>query len=161
VVAAAGACADNCGVAGDFIDPVDWGLANAAAAGIGRMVAMRADHRFRTSGRVPCGLRVISGSQAGLSGRWRLGVASLSRRRLKFRPRWRRVRGACPPIRVLAVDGPPRAPRGDEILKLPGSIVQVQTPTAILEWALPARYQPAACARLELAHWDPAEGTAW
>jgi hypothetical protein len=156
MVAAAGTPADNCGVAGDFIDPLDWGLANAAAAGLGRVAVLRADRRFRASGRVPCGLRVISGRQPGLSGRWRLGVAALSRQGLDFRPRWRRVRGACPPIRVLAVDGPPRAPFGDEILKLPGSVVQVQTPTAILEWALPARYQPAACERLALAHWDPA-----
>jgi hypothetical protein len=148
------------GMDGDFIDPVDWGLANAAAVGIGRMATMRADRRFRASGRVPCGLRVIGGSQPGLSGRWRLGVASLSPRCLEFRPRWWRVLGACPPIEVLAVDGPPRAPCGDEILKLPGSVVQVQTPTATLEWALQARYQSAACARLALAHWDPAEDTA-
>ena len=68
--------------------------------------------------------------------------------------------GACPPIEVIAVHGPPRAPTGDEILKLPGSIVQVQAPTATLEWALHDRYQSAAFARLKVAHWVPAEETA-
>jgi len=121
---------------------------------------MRADRRFRKSGRVQCGLRVIDGNQPGLSGRWRLGVASVSPRRLDFRRRWWRVLGECPPIEVFAVHGPPRAPFGDEILKLPGSVVQIQTPTATLEWALHDRYQSAAFARLEVAHWVPAEETA-
>ena len=49
---------------------------------------------------------------------------------------------------------------GHEILKLPGGIVQVQTPTANLEWALPDRYQSAAVARLKVAHWVPVEDTA-
>jgi len=154
-------------VADDFVDPVDWGLANAAGFGIGRVTTMRADRRFRKSGRVQCGLRIIDGNQPGLSGRWRLGVAYVSPRRLDFRRRWWRVLGECPPIEVLAVHGPPRAPCGsprapfgDEILKLPGSIVQIQTPAAVLEWALRDRYQSAAFARLEVAHWVPAEEAA-
>jgi hypothetical protein len=150
-------------VADDFVDPVDWGLANAAGFGIGRLAAMRADRRFLASGRVRCGLRVIDGKQPGLSGRWRVGVASVSRRRLKFgRSGWR-VFGECPPIAVLAVYGPPRAPHGsprspfgDEILKLPGSIIQIQAPAAVLEWALHDRYQSAAIARLGFARWVPA-----
>jgi len=40
-------------VASDFTDPVEWGLANAAGAGIGRVAMMHADRRFRKSGRVP------------------------------------------------------------------------------------------------------------
>jgi hypothetical protein len=147
-------------VANDFADPVEWGLANAAGAGIERVANMRANRRFRKSGRVQCGLRVIDGNQPGLSGRWRVGVASFSPRSLDFRRRWRRVLGECPPIEVIAVHGPPRAPSGDEILKLPGSIVQIQTPTATLEWALHDRYQSAAFARLKVAHWVPAEETA-
>jgi hypothetical protein len=87
-------------------------------------------------------------------------MASFSPRRLDFRRRWWRVLGECPPIEVIAVHGPPRAPSGDEILKLPGSIVQIQTPIATLEWALHARYQPAAFARLKVAHWVPAAETA-
>jgi len=87
-------------------------------------------------------------------------VASFSPRRLDFRSRWRRWLGECPPIEVIAVHGPPRAPSSDEILKLPGSIVQIQTPTATLEWALYGRYQSAAFARLKVAHWAPAAETA-
>ena len=124
------------------------------------MAILRADRRFRNSGRVYCGLRVIDGNQPGLSGRWRLGVASVSPRRLDFRRRWWRVLGDCPPIEVLAVHGPPRAPFGDEILKLPGSVVQLQTPVAVLEWSLNRRYQSAAFARLKVAHLESAEETA-
>ena len=137
-------------MASDFTDPVEWGLANAAGAGIGRVAMMHADRRFRKSGRVRCGLRVIDGSQPGLSDRWRLGVASVSRRRLNFRRRWWHGPGACPTIKVLAVHGPPRMPSGDEVLKLPGSIVRIQAPAATLEWALYGRYQSAAFARLEV-----------
>jgi hypothetical protein len=147
-------------VAGDFVDPVEWGLANAAGAGVGRVANMHADRRFRKSGRVRCGLRVIDGIQPGLSGRWLVGVASFSARGLDFRRRWWRVLGECPPIEVVAVHGPPRAPSGDEILKLPGSVVQIQTPTATLEWALHDRYESAALARLKVAQWVPAEETA-
>jgi hypothetical protein len=147
----------------DFVDPVDWGLAHAARFGIGRVAAARADHRFRESGRVPCGLRVIDGNLPGLSRRWRVGAALVTRRRLVF---WRRggwLFGGCPPVRVLAVYGPPRAPAGsvrspfgDEILKLPGSVLRIQTPDAVLEWALPDRHQSAAIARLGLDGWVPA-----
>jgi hypothetical protein len=87
-------------------------------------------------------------------------VASVSRRRLGFRQRWWRARAECPPIKVLAVHGPPRALSGNEIMKLPGSIVRIQTPTATLEWALHHRYQSAAVARLEVAHGVSAEETA-
>jgi hypothetical protein len=154
-------------VSDDFLDPADWGLANAAGWGIGRVARMRADRLFRKSGRVQCGLRVIDGTQPGLSGRWRLGVASIAPRRLYFRRRWWRVLGECPPIEVLAVHGPPRAPFGsaaspfgDEILKLPGSVVQIQTSAAVLEWSLGDRYQPAVFARLKVAHLESAEETA-
>ena len=148
------------GVASDFVDPVEWGLASAAGAGIGRVANMRADRRFRKSGRVQCGLRVIEGNQPGLSGRWRVGLASFSPRRLDFRRRWWHGLGECPPIEVIAVHGPPRAPSGEEILKLPGSIVQIQTPIATLEWAFHERYQSAAFARLKVTYWVPAAETA-
>ena len=144
----------------DFLDPADWGLANAAGWGIGRVARMRADRLFRKSGRVQCGLRVIGGNQPGLSRRWRLGVASVSPRRLDFRRRWWRVLGECPPIEVLAIDRPPRALTRDEILKLPGSVVQIQTPAAVLEWSLGDRYQSAVFARLKVAHLESAEETA-
>ena len=144
-------------VDGDFVDPLDWGLSNAASYGIARVAAMRADRRFRKSGRVKCGLRIIDGDQPGLSGRWRVGMAFLSPRRLDFRRLGWRVLGQCPPIEVIAVHGPPRAPVGDEILKLPGSVVQVQTSAAVLEWALSERYHSAVLVRLRVDPWDLAE----
>lgn len=154
-------------MADDFVDPVDWALANATGFGVGRMATMRADHRFRKSGRVPCGLRVIDGSQPGLSSRWRLGTASAGPRRLEFHRRLWLVFGECPSIQVLAIHGPPRAPSGsprspfgDEILKLPGSVVQIQTPVAVLEWSLHDRFQSAVFARLKVAYGVPMEETA-
>jgi hypothetical protein len=146
---------------GDFTDPVEWGLANAAQAGIGRAAIMRADRAFRKSGRAWCGLRVIDGTQPGLSGRWRVGMASFSVRRLAFRRRWWRMLGTCPPIEVVAIHGPARAPVGKEILKLPGNIAQILTPTATLEWAIRDRYRPAAIARLKVAEQAPAETVGW
>ena len=88
-----------------------------------------------------------------------MGVASVAPRRLDFRRRWWRVLGECPPIEVFTVHGPPRGRFSDEVLKLPGSIVQVQTSTATLEWALNERYQSAVFAQLEVAYWDPTEET--
>jgi hypothetical protein len=145
---------------GDFTDPVEWGLANAAQAGIGHVVNMRADRTFKKSGRARCGLRVIDGNQPGLSGRWRVGVASFSARRLTFRRRGWRLLGECPPIQVVAIQGPARALAGDEVLKLPGGDVQILTPTATLEWALRDRYRPAAVERLKVAQRVPAEEAA-
>jgi hypothetical protein len=120
---------------------------------------MRADRRFRKSGRFQCGLRVIDGHQPGLSVRWRVGVAFASPRCLDFFWRWWRVLDECPPIEVLAVREPPRAPLGNEILKLPGGVVQIQTPAANLEWALHDRYRSEVFARLEVVPWVPAEET--
>lgn len=65
------------GVSDDFIDPLEWGLANAANARYFRAVNMRAERRIRKSGRFQCGLRVIDGSQPGLSGRWQTPSATL------------------------------------------------------------------------------------
>jgi hypothetical protein len=77
------------------------------------------------------------------------------------------VFGECPSIQVLAIHGPPRAPSGslrspfgDEILKLPGSVVQIQTPVAVLEWSLHDRFQSAVFARLKVVYGVPMEETA-
>jgi hypothetical protein len=69
--------------------------------------------------------------------------------------------GTCPPIEVVAIHGPARAPVGKEILKLPGNIAQILTPTATLEWAIRDRYRPAAIARLKVAEQAPAETVGW
>lgn len=148
------------GVSNDFVDPVEWGLANAARAGIGSATNMYADRRFRKSGRIRCGLRVIGGNQPGLSARWRVGVGFFSGRRLNFRYRWRHVLGECPPIEVVAVHGPPRLPTGNEVLKLPGSVVRIRTPTATLEWSAHDRYRSAAVGRLKIDYGVLAEETA-
>lgn len=65
--------------------------------------------------------------------RWQQGVAALSAGRLEFRRRWWRAFTRCPPVEVVAVHGPVRGPTADEIFKVPGPIMQVQTPTAVLE----------------------------
>jgi len=69
---------------------------------------------------------------------------------LNFRRRWWRGPGDCPPIEVLAIHGPPRVPSSAEILKLPGSIVRIEAPAAILEWAFHDRYHSAVFERLKV-----------
>jgi len=41
---------------------------------------------------------------------------------------------------VVAVRGPVRGPAADEIFKVPGPIIQVQTPTAVLECGIFSDY---------------------
>lgn len=87
-------------------------------------------------------------------------MAYFTARRLNFRQRWWRILGECPPVEVVAVHGPPRAPSGSEILKLPGSVVQIRTPTATLEWSVRDRYRSAVTARLKVDYGVPVEETA-
>jgi hypothetical protein len=131
--------------------PSDFGgdVLATAADGIARK---RADRRFASEGLVTCSLRVIEGSQDGLGGRWRSGVAAVFPGRLDFRRSWWRGPGKVPPLQVTAVLGPARLPLAEERLKLPGGIVGVQTPTAVLEWSVPGRYRPAAIERLEVPY---------
>ena len=117
-------------------DPIADGLLQG-----GIDAALGAHHRrLARRGRVACSLRVISGSQAGLSRRWQQGVAALSPGRLGFRRRWWRAFTSCPPVDVVAVRGPVRGPAADEIFKVPGPIIQVQTPTAVLECGIFSDY---------------------
>jgi len=56
-----------------------------------RLVQKQAE-RALAQGRVECSLRLVSGSQRGLSSRWRSGVATVSPGRLDFTGRWRSPR---------------------------------------------------------------------
>jgi hypothetical protein len=82
-------------------------------------------------------------------------ASTLSPGRLDFRPRWQWAFGGGVVIEVLGVHGSPRLPGSNEILKLPGPIVQVKTSTGTLEWAVNVRYGPDAIARLGVEYTDP------
>jgi len=134
-------------------DPIADGLLQG-----GIDAALGAHHRrLARRGRVPCSLRVISGNQAGLSRRWQQGVAALSAGRLRFRRRWWRAFTSCPPVEVVAVRGPVRGPSANEIFKVPGPIVQIQTPTAVLECGILNGYLQTALDLLGVA--DPGTGS--
>jgi hypothetical protein len=103
-------------------------------------------------GRVECSLKVNSGHQRGLPECWRSGMAAISPGRLDFT--WdRRPIGASGPVTVsyIAVLGPARAPSTDELTWLPDDcrIAELQTPTAMLDWAVPARDLPWAVEQLQ------------
>lgn len=115
------------------------------------LVHRQAGHAL-ASGRVECSLKVMSGRQQGLSSRWRSGVAAISPGRLDFTPEpWQpRANRSLTHIVVL---GPGRPPSREELTWLPGDcwITELQTPTATLGWAVPARDLPWALERLQPA----------
>jgi len=136
-------------------DPVADGLLEG-----GINAAIGAHHRrLARKGRVPCSLRVITGSQAGLSKRWQQGVAVLSAGGLGFRRRWWRAFASCPPVEVVAVRGPARMPAANEVFKVPGPIVQVETPSAVLECGILSGYLQVVLDLLEVADLGTEPGT--
>jgi hypothetical protein len=136
--------------------PDDFGASELLAAAVGGVARRRADRRFTEAGIVSCSLKVIGGSQDGLSSRWQQGTAAVSSARIDFRRSWRsRAFGKCPPIEVMAVCGPVRLPSADEVLKVRGEIIQIQTPTATLEWSVHSRYRSAAIAQLKVGYCEP------
>ena len=106
-----------------------------------RLRRWRADRRL-AKGHVECALQVISGSQSGLSRRWQHGVATVTQGRLEFRRHWWRAFSTCPAIDVVSVRGPARRSSNKEFWSLsPQSrITQIETPTAILGWAVLDRH---------------------
>ncbi len=136
-------------------DPIADGLLEG-----GINAAIGAHHRrLARKGRVPCSLRVITGNQAGLSKRWQQGVAALSAGRLGFRRRWRRAFTSCPPVEVVAVRGPTRMPTANEVFKVPGPIVQIETPSAVLECGVLSGYLRVVLDLLEVADLGTEPGT--
>lgn len=130
---------------GDLLGPLGEGLVHRQA---GRALA---------AGRVGCSLKVISGRQQGLSSRWRSGAAAVSPGRLDFTWEGRPLRARPFTISYVAVLGPARPPRVDELRRLPGDcrITELQTPTATLGWAVPVRDLPGALEQLQN---QPADG---
>lgn len=102
-----------------------------------RVKRRRADGRM-SRGKVDCALKVMSGSQRGLSRRWRQVSATVSPGRLDVRGHWWRLFRAIPPVTVVAVRSPARlTTTWDDWTLAPGCrIVEIQTPTATLAWAM-------------------------
>jgi hypothetical protein len=126
-------------------------LIDVVCAGFEGLVHLQAGHAL-AEGRVECSLKVSSGHQRGLSKRWRNGMAAISPGRLDFTP-GRRPIGASGPLTIsyIAVLGPARVPSTDELTWLPGDcrIAELQTPTAMLDWAVPAHDLPWALEQLQ------------
>jgi hypothetical protein len=103
-----------------------------------------------SSGRLDCAFKVVSGNQRGLSRRWRHVRATVSPGRLDARGHWWRLFRATPTVSIVAVRGPARRPTDAEKRSLAAScrIVELQTPTAIVSWAVVGDYLPAALAQL-------------
>ncbi len=104
---------------------------------------------------VECGLRVVVGEQQGLGPRWRHGLGTLTPGVLTFRSTvggMRFLRRAPITVEVLQIDGSrPRTTRWREALHVsPGTeVVEIVTPSAQLEWAVPAPRMRWAMERLE------------
>jgi hypothetical protein len=116
-----------------------------------RLRRWRAD-RLLCRGRVDCALRVISGGQRGLSPRWRHVTATVSSGRLELRGRWWRLFRRLAPVVVVGVRGPVRRPSGKEwfwSLASACRIVEIETPTATLGWAVPGDYLEGALEQLQ------------
>jgi hypothetical protein len=126
-------------------------LIDVVCAAFEGLVHRQAAHAV-AEGRIACSLKVTSGHQQGLSERWRYGVAAISPGRLDF-TRDRRPVGASGPVTIayLAVLAPARVPSTDELTRLPDDcrIAGLQSPTAMLDWAVPARDLPWALQQLQ------------
>lgn len=111
------------------------------------------------SGQAVVGMRVVAGSQQGLGTSWVTGAALASPGRVDF-TRYvgglSLVKRPLPPMRILAIDGPPRRLSGGSMLRLDpdAQVTTLRTPTATLELAiLPPIPADAVLARLRpLSH---------
>ena len=113
---------------GDLVgDVVSDVVVGRAGRGLRRVLGRRGS----ADGGADCALKVISGSQDGLSQHWRLGAAQFAPGELRFA----RHGIARPPVTVLGVretaDRVSISPLGDCF------IAQLQTPTATLALAMP------------------------
>jgi hypothetical protein len=110
-------------------------------APIRRLKRMRADRRF-AEGHLECAFKVIEGSHRGLSPRWGHVVADVSPGRLELRRHWWRLFWRLEAVTAVEVRGPARRPSGKELGSLAAGcrIVEIQTPTATLGWAVLGDY---------------------
>ena len=124
----------------DRVDPLGDLIGESAGR---RLRRLRADRRLR-KGRLECSLRVVSGSQDGLSPRWRHVIATVSPGRLEFRRCWPWLSGSRT-INIASLHGSPRRPSNREwwlSLAPACRVIEVHTPTAVLEWAVLDHYLP-------------------
>ena len=105
-----------------------------------RLRAWRTD-RTLGQGWLTCALKVTSGSAPGLSGRWRHVLARVTPGRFDCRGQWYRP-GDIGSLTVTGISGSWRRPQGAEKWALSSDcrIVDVQTPTATLSWAILSRH---------------------
>jgi hypothetical protein len=100
--------------------------------------------RYAKRGQLECGVRVVDGQQDGLGERWQHGVATLMPKEITFVGTFGGVRFLKRrPVRlpVGSVDrSTERQPTGREILVASPAarVIRIKTPSAILEWAIPA-----------------------
>lgn len=117
-------------------------VGDAIRLSIGESLRRRRADRQLANSRVECSLRVVSGEQAGLTHRWRSGTAELMEGCMSFRRRL--PPGGPVTVEVVAVSrGNQRQPHGGESwFAVSGQcrIVEVTTPTAVLEWAVLDRH---------------------
>ena len=123
-----------------------YGIAVGLAGGligvsIGMVLQRRRNDRRRWSGRTESALRVVSGSQEGVSHRWRQVIAAPSLGMLTIRRYWLwypKTRT----IEILDVENAPRRPTASERIWLNPAvrIIRLRSPSAVLEWAVVDRH---------------------
>ncbi len=131
-------------------DPSSFGsgaLGGALGGVAGSAIVRRRATKYVAEGKAELALRILDGTQEGLTGGWRKGVAALWPGRLDFASAvggfgpWRRAPVV---VAVAAIDASaPRKPAGRDALSLDADslIVGVLTPTARLELAVQPPYR--------------------
>ena len=105
-------------------------------------IAGRRLERLAKRGETECVLRIVSGTHLGLSHQWKHVLVCVTARHLTARPfiwQTRFLRPSATPIEVdvTEVHGR-RGPYGRELWSMTNAeIVEVHTPTSVLEWAIP------------------------
>lgn len=116
----------------------------------------RRQRKLQSLGKTECSLRVLTGSQAGLSNRWAHGIAIVHAGSLEFLPRLggsRLPRRRQEWLRIPVIDASrahERTATGREIWSVNASlrVVVLRTPDAELEWAVAPAQRDWAMARL-------------
>lgn len=132
-------------------------LIGAVSAALGQRRRQARTDRMLDAGWLTCAIKVASGGHHGLSGRWRHVLAKVSPGQLECRGQWYRPT-AIGTFTVTAVRGPARPPTPKELWTLSAQcqVVQIQTPTATLSWAVLDQQVDGALAQLGTAR-DAAE----
>lgn len=143
-----------------FLDDTGAAVGGLIGGGLGALLVARfyfpaRARRYAEQEQVECGLRIVAGEQPGLAPRWRHGVGTLTPGLLAFRSTvggMRFLRRTPITVEVLQIDGSrPRMTRWREALHVsPGTeVIELVTPSARLEWAVPGQWMGWARERLE------------